>query len=273
MDASLTTRLLKTNTMSEVILHLEHKSRPSKTVVLQLLAEVGLSLHLHWVVNNRPESGNYVPPIPLMIVVYNGTEDWDGEIRFQDLYPFLPEKLRRLVLQFEIIFINLRRFQYGNLPGKPETRAIVESLMRATDGTFIEHLPEVFQHVAEAALGERGRLDLSLNISSYCTWATQTTAQQIIAAMSNVFKGQEFITMTEMIRDEYILEGIAIGEARGELKGKIHAILKLLQIKFNQVPDAISDELNRRTDLVALDSLFELAAQCDSLDAFADGLK
>ena len=67
--------------------------------------------------------------------------------------------------------------------------------------------------------------------------------------------------------------GEARGEARGELKGKIHAILKLLQIKFSRVPDSISDELNRRTDLVALESLFDLAAQCDSIDAFAGGLK
>jgi len=53
-----------------------------------------------------------------------------------------------------VFVINLRRFEYGNLPGKPETLAIAESLMRATDGTFIEHLPDVFRHVAEADLDE-----------------------------------------------------------------------------------------------------------------------
>ena len=72
-----------------------------------------------------------------MVVVYNGNEDWEGEIWFQDLYKDIPEDLRRYVPQFQIIFINLRRFKYGQLPGKPETQAIVESLMRATDGTFI----------------------------------------------------------------------------------------------------------------------------------------
>ena len=99
-------------------------------------------------------------------------------------------------------------------------RVKVPSLRHATDGTFIEHLPSVFHYVAESDLGQHGRLDLTLNISSYCTWTTQTTAKQIITAMSTVFKGQEYITMTEMIRDEYILEGIAIGEARGEARGE-----------------------------------------------------
>jgi hypothetical protein len=166
MDASLTTRLRDTQSMSEVLLHLEHKSRPSQAVALQLLAEVGLSLRFRWLLSNRPESGKFKPPIPLMVVVYNGSEDWDGEIWFQDLFPDLPEKLREFVPQFRVIFINLRRFQYGQLPGKPETQAIVESLMRATDGTFIEQLPGVLRHVADADLDERQRLDLTKSISS-----------------------------------------------------------------------------------------------------------
>ena len=45
MDASLLTRLVNTSSMSEVLFHLEHKSRPSRAVVVQLLMEVALSLH------------------------------------------------------------------------------------------------------------------------------------------------------------------------------------------------------------------------------------
>ena len=168
-DASLTTRLRDTNSMSEVLLHLEHKSRPSRTVALQLLAEVGLSLHFRWLLSNRPESGNFVPPIPIMVVVYHGSEDWDGEIWFHDLFPNLPERLREFVPQFRVIFINLRRFRYGHLPGKPETQAIVEALMRATDGTFIEQLPSVLQHVADGGQNEHLRLDMTRTISSYWT--------------------------------------------------------------------------------------------------------
>jgi hypothetical protein len=70
MDASLSTRLLDTNSMSEVLLHLEHKSRPSRAVVIQLLTEFALSLTYRWLRSNRSESGNFNPPIPIMIVVY-----------------------------------------------------------------------------------------------------------------------------------------------------------------------------------------------------------
>jgi hypothetical protein len=272
MDASLTTRLLDMNSMSEVLLHLEHKSKPSRTVVIQLLTEVALSLSFRWLLHNRPESGNFAPPIPLMVVVYHGSEDWDGEIWFQDLFPNLPKRLREFVPQFRVIFINLRRFRYGHLPGKPETQAFVESLMRATDGTFIDHLPGVLKHVAEAGINEHLRLDMTRTISSYCTWSANATSDQINKAITTVFKGQEGINMAEVVQKSIIQEGIEIGEARGRIEEKIKDILKLVQLRVNQIPDEIVDELNSRTDLVALDSLFDLAAQCNSLDEFTKAL-
>ena len=278
MDASLTTRLLDTNSMTEVLLHLEHKSKPSRTVAVQLLAEAAMSLSFRWILNNRSESGNFVPPIPLMVVVYNGSEDWDGEIWFQDLFPNLPEELRRYVPQFQVFFINLRRFKYGNLPGKPETQAIVESLMRATDGTFIDHLPSILKHVAESDLNEPLRFGLTKTISIYYTLTAKATSDQLAEAISTVFKGQEYIKMIEEIKDRYILEGIEIGEARGEvrgeLKGRIRDILALLRTKFNPpIPDEVVIELNKRTDPTALESLVILAAQCKTIDEFTKGLK
>ncbi|MCL2118834.1 MAG: Rpn family recombination-promoting nuclease/putative transposase [Planctomycetaceae bacterium] len=277
MDASLATRLLDTNSMSEVILFLEHKSRPSRTVALQLLTEAVLSLSYHWLLSNRSESGTFKPPIPIMIIVYNGSEDWDGEIWFQDLYPDLTDELRQLVPQFRVIFINLRRFKYGNLPGKPETQAIIESLLRATDGTFIDHLPNVLRHVAESNLNEPLRWDLTKTISIYYTLTAKATSDQLAQGISTVFKGQEYIKMIEEIKDSYILEGIEIGEAlgevRGELKGKIQTILTFLHAKFHHVPDEVVIELNKRTDPTALDSLAVLSAQCKTLDEFTKVLK
>ena len=280
MDASLTTRLLDTQSLSEVLLHLEHKSRPSRTVAVQLLAEVGLSLHFRWFLNKKLESENFVPPIPLMIVVYNGNEDWEGEVWFQDLFPDLPKELRSFVPQFRIFVINLRRFHYGNLPGRPETQAIAESLKRATDGTFVEHLRDVFQHVADADLDERRTLDLSRTIASYGMLSARVTPEQIIEAISTVFERKEYLKMEEVYWNSFIqkgielgeAQGIEIGEARGELKGRIQTILTYLRFRFGDVPDRIVAALNRRTDPIALESLVALTDQCDSLEEFADAL-
>jgi hypothetical protein len=273
MDASLTTRLLDTQSMSEILLHLEHKSKPSRTVALQLLTEAVLSLHNRWVLNNRSESGTFKPPIPLMVVVYNGSANWEGEIWFQDMYQDLPEKLRRFVPQFQIVFINLRRFKYGQLPGRPETQAIVESLMRATDGTFIDHLPSVLKHVTDSDLNEPLRWNLTKTISVYYTFTAKATSEQLAQGIATVFKGQEYIRMIEEIKGSYILEGIEIGETQWGLKYRIQDILTFLRAKFQYVPDEIVTELNKRTDLTALESLVALAATCTTLDEFSNGLK
>ena len=75
--------------------------------------------------------------------------------------------------------------------------------------------------------------------------------------------------MIEEIKDTYILEGIEIGG----LQYRIKDILTFLQTKFQHVPDEIVTELNKRTDVTALESLVVLAAQCNTLDEFAEGLK
>ena len=45
MDAALTTRLLDSQSMSEVLVHVEHKSQPGRGAAIQLLTEAALSLH------------------------------------------------------------------------------------------------------------------------------------------------------------------------------------------------------------------------------------
>ena len=79
--------------------------------------------------------------------------------------------------------------------------------------------------------------------------------------------------MIETVRNEFVLQGYEIGKAQGELQGKVKAILTILRVNFGRIPSAISEELNRRTDPIALESLLEIAAQCDSLAEFADALK
>jgi hypothetical protein len=91
--------------------------------------------------------------------------------------------------------------------------------------------------------------------------------------VTKVFKGQKGIQMAETIEKGILQEGIEIGELRGELKGKVNAILAFLRARFNEVPQLIADSLRQRTDAVALESLVVLAATCTSLDEFAETLK
>jgi len=78
--------------------------------------------------------------------------------------------------------------------------------------------------------------------------------------------------MAEVVKKGFFQEVYENGVIDGVTKGKVNSILKLLQLRFKRVPNAIVEELNSRTDLIALESLFELAAQCDSVKEFTEAL-
>jgi hypothetical protein len=72
--------------------------------------------------------------------------------------------------------------------------------------------------------------------------------------------------------EEHYIQGKIEGEKKGEENGKIKAraqdVLKILTKRFKHVPESISQSVNSYTDLIALDSLFEWALDCETLEEF-----
>lgn len=274
MDVSFVARLRDVAARSEVLFALEHKSSPSRMVALQVGTQAFLALYTAWTDAEYSEAKDFELPIPIMIVLYHGVDDWaTKEIQFQDLFRNVPAAFRDLVPRFKVLVINLRKFQYGNLPGRPITRAFVESLMRATDGTIGTHLDSIFRHIREADLERSLRWDFIQTIASYGSRIVGLTRAQLQQAILKIFEGKEGIEMAETIPDGLLKDGIEIGEARGRLDEKRNDILTLLQLRFAPIPSTIFEELSKMTDLTAMQSLFVLAAQCDTLDEFGEALK
>jgi hypothetical protein len=84
--------------------------------------------------------------------------------------------------------------------------------------------------------------------------------EMVIGAISKILGKQEAEKMVMSILEEFLLEG--------EKKNKIQYILKTLNKRFKKVPKSISQSVNSYTDLIALDSLFELALDCETLADF-----
>ena len=115
-----------------------------------------------------------------MVLLYCGEEELSGEIIcFQDMFEHIPEALKPLVPQFYLIVINLRRFDYANLPGKPETQAVVETMKRGIDGTLAEHFPDVVGRLAVIPIDDR-IMDLIAHISWYSGRVTDIAPEKII---------------------------------------------------------------------------------------------
>ena len=62
---------------------------------------------------------------------------------------------------------------------------------------------------------------------------------------------------------EFLIEQ---GRAKGKVEGKQDTILKLLQFKFQNVPEVLSREISNIHDLRRLDTLLEQAMTAQSLD-------
>ncbi len=267
LDVPYLARLRDGSGDAEVLIVFEHKSSPSVFTVLQLNVYANLSIYDKWIKAGRPRK-NFKPPIPLMVVVYCGEEDWNEEICYQDMFGVLPEEFRELVPQHRVLGINLNRFGYDNLPGNPETQAVAESMKRAFDGSFAEHLEDILRRFASVPIDRRIE-DLIVSICAYGVLVSDVTEEQIDKAISNTIQGPEGIHVAETARESIWQKGVEVGEVRG----KAEAILAFLHARFKGVPVEATEALCKMTDATALDSLAALAATCDSVEEFAEALK
>ena len=66
---------------------------------------------------------------------------------------------------------------------------------------------------------------------------------------------------------EFLIEqGKAEGKAEGRAEGKQDAVLKLLQLQFQHVPETLSREIRNIHNLLTLDRLLEQAMTAQSLE-------
>ena len=73
-------------------------------------------------------------------------------------------------------------------------------------------------------------------------------------------------TTAEFLIEQGIQRGIEQGKAEGKAEGKQDAILKLLQFKFQNVPEVLSREISNIHNLSRLDTLLEQAMTAQSLE-------
>ena len=82
---------------------------------------------------------------------------------------------------------------------------------------------------------------------------------------------EEGETMAQTMAEYLIEQGQKLGEKRGEERGQIRAkreaVLKLLRLRFDTVPESVTRRISALRSLSRLDSLFEEALTAQTLDA------
>jgi hypothetical protein len=134
-----------------------------------------LSWYKKWCDAGRPQSTkNFRLPVPILVVLYNGKADWKGELNIRDLVATFPPELEQFIPTVKVLLIRLNRFDVNHLPGKPETQEVIESMIRATDGTFAAGLESVIGHFKDSTLDDRIR-ELIGDIVQYCHWVEKVS--------------------------------------------------------------------------------------------------
>ena len=272
-DIAFVSHLIDKKCKSEVLIIAEHKARPEPFVILQLLVYLVCTWYKRWVDAGRPQSTkNFRLPVPVLVVLYNGQDDWEGELDLKNLVASVPPELEQLIPKVKVLFIRLNRFDKNNLPGRPETQAVVESMIRATDGTFVAGLESVLGHFTDLPLDDRIR-KLIADIIYFCDLVEAVTPDEFDKAIKNTIKGEKGIKMAQTIKKGISAMAWESGVAAGEAKGRAGSIIRFLNRRFQKVPKSVKDKVSSITDIDRLDALTDQAAECKSLAEFTESLK
>ena len=267
-DIAFASHLIDKKGKAEVLIIAEHKSKPEPFVPLQLLVYLVLSWYKRWNDAGRPQSTKtFRLPLPILVVLYNGRENWEGKLDIKNLVSSVPSELEPFIPKIKVLFIRLNQFDKQHLPGKPETQAVVESMIRATEGTFVAGLESIFGHFKSSSLDDR-ILELLEDIVRYCDWVEMVQPSEVNRAIKNVLQGREGEAMSQAVKA--VRKGIW---ETGYVEGGAKVVLTVLRARFKKVPKGVENAVRQMTDPIALDSWATHAATCKSLDEFVAALK
>jgi hypothetical protein len=278
LDIPYTSRLVDDHLDYEVLFVIEHKSDVNDFVFLQVYPYMDLSNLDKWKRAGRPKSRNrFRPYIALAVLLYCGDDKPDDVQYYQDMFPDLPDELREFVPQSKMIRANLNHYPYDQLPGHPETRAVVEMIKRIHDGTAVEYFGDVIGNFKNITWDDR-IMEIVHSICFYIASCKQISPAYIREVIQKTIPGKEGEymagTMVKTLYDEIYekgqLNGVSKGKKEGIKEGQANVILKLLEKRFGKIPIDVQKKLYAKQDPIVLDSLAVQLLDCKSLEEFID---
>ncbi len=269
-DISFISHLIDKKGRSEVLIITEHKSQVEPFVPLQLLVYLVFTWYKRWCDAGRPQSTkNFRLPVPILVVLYNGKADWKGKLNIKDLVAAFPPELEQFIPEVKVLLIRLNRFDIDHLPGKPETQAVIESMIRATDGTFVAGLESVLGRFRNTTLDDRIQ-ELIEDIVRYCDSVEKITPGDVDRAIINSIQGEEGMSKAvAAVRKAFAK--IARDYERAE--GGARTIVRVLARRFKVVPKSIEKKVYTIKNIGQLDELADQAVDCQSLAEFTKFLE
>ena len=247
---------------------IEHQSTVDVTMgfrVLFYMTQIWDTQRREWESNNVPKSEWRLHPI-LPIVFYTGSQQWQTPLSLTSLMD-IPEVLSRFVPTYDTLFLSVKETEASDLTktGHPlgwllsvlqQEHADVDAIKRVLLST-LSHLNSL--DVEQTQQRERAILYLLLLVLHRRPAKEHASLISLIDGQTH---GMEVESMAESIIEQSRKQGLEQGETRA----KREAILKLLQVRFDVVPEAMTRKISAMQNRALLDSLFEEAATAQTLD-------
>ena len=241
------------------------------------VVQIWESQRREWETKKLPENERRLQPI-LPILFYTGDRPWTTPVSLTTIME-VPEILERFVPSFDTLFLGVKETEAEVLTqsGHPlgwllrvlqkehaDEAEISEALADAmahivsVDEDFAPQVAEALRYFVQLIFHRRSRDERDALVDIIREHIQDNKELETMAQTTAEF-------LIEQGKAEGKAEGREQGKAEGRAEGKQDAVLKLLQLQFQHVPEALSREIRNIDNLTFLDTLLEQAVTAQSL--------
>ena len=241
----------------------EHQTREDPAIALRLLRYMVRIWEKR--LENHPDK-----PLPVILPVVLAQNDrvWKTEPTFSalfdvpesmadDLRPFIPEFLFRLVQLAEIPFDAIRGTPAGIMVLRVMKAERTHSLLG--DPVWDE---DMLLQLTESMF------EMLLTFMMNAEIDTDAIERKVISIQSPQLK-QSAMTLAQKLHQQGEQKGRQEGERKGRLAALRENVLEALEIRFTDVPQGLREEILALEDEAKLHRLHRVAIQCTGIEAFA----
>ena len=263
----------------EVLIYIliEHQSTVDPVMGFRLLfymCQVWDQQRQQWISENVPKSEwRFRPIIP--VVFYTGSQAWQTPPSLEALMD-VPQALLRFLPRFETLFLSVKTEPDANLVKTDSPFGWLMTVFKHEDvpetAVFVSALERFGEHLGTLSDSERGAWEqaiyyLYLLVFYRRSVEERSTLEQIVSEHQKALKlSEQEVELMQSMAEHYLQQGIEQGIEQGIVKGKQEAVLRLLRLRFQNVPEVFTERIAGIDSLTALDTLLEQMMTAESLD-------
>ncbi len=253
-----------------VVLLLEFQSTPNPWMALRMLSYTVLLL-LDLIKSGALPENEGLPPV-FPIVIYNGGREWKAPQDVAKLFAPMPEGLKAYCPRHRYFLLDESRVSGAELEKSKGLVAQLLRLERARD-------PEQVRRIVRELIDRLHDPEYQFLRRAFTVWLGRVVLRRS-GMTEEVSEFQDLREIDAMLeeraaqwKDEYIRQGVLMGEARGRAEGIGLVLRDVLEDRFGILPSTVTSSIANVSDANVLRKLTVSAYRAESLQTIIDQIK